>query len=291
MLVASFWLLLWRPQTQRGALLGGVFILLTALSNPGIWFFAPPALRRATAIRDRRDWPIVGAFFAGAAIQVFAIARSSYEAVEPLWTKDIWAVLLQRVVDGTAFGLRLGGIAWTHLGWPFLIALTILGVIALAIGIREAGSDARCLAAVAVPTALLMFVVSVYQRAVGGAMLWPASAYNGSGGRYSIVPVMLLIGVAMALIDSSERRLNAPGRRPWLSMAAAALVLVSVAVSFSAANTAIRGTPTWHSSVDVAAASCTNEHLAEVALPASPPGFGLQLPCSTIPAPSQGPGQ
>lgn len=284
MLVATFWLLLWRPRTQAGAVLGAIFILATALSNPGIWFFFPLAALRALAARDRRDWTLLVAFFAGAVAQAFAVALSNYEATDPLWTGDIWTVLLQRVVNGTAFGLRLGGNAWIHLGWPFLIALTILAVIGLAVGLKHAAWGARCLAAIAVPTALVMFIVSVYQRAVGSAMLWPASIYSGSAGRYSIVPVMLLIGVAMALIDSCERRRSASTRRPWLSMAAAALVLVSVAFSFYARDLAARGTPPWHASLDAAATSCAGGHLTEVVLPISPAGFGLQLPCSAIPA-------
>jgi hypothetical protein len=286
MLVATFWLLLWRPRTWRGAGFGAIFILATALSNPGVWFFIPLAALRAFAAHDRRDWTLVGAFFSGAAIQVVAIASSNYEAVEPLWNGDIWTVLLQRVVDGTAFGLRLGGVAWTHLGWPLLFVLAILGATGLAVGLRRAPWGARYLAVIAVPTALLMFVVSVYQRAVGSLMLWPAGSYNGSGGRYSIVPVMLLIGVAMALIDSWERRRSATARRPWLSIAAATLVLVSVAVSFYARDLAARGTPPWHAAVDAAASSCANGHLSEVALPISPPGFALRLPCSAIPGAS-----
>jgi hypothetical protein len=283
MLVATFWLLLWRPRSSAGAGAGALFILLTALSNPGVWFFVPLGVLRALAARDRRDWALLGAFFGGAVVQVFAIARSDYDPIEPLWTADIWTVLLQRLVDGTAFGLRLGGIAWAHLGWPFLIVLTALAVAGLALGIRHAARSARCLAAVAVPTALVMFVISVYQRAVASPMLWPAGGHNGAAGRYAIVPVMLLIGVAMALIDSWERRRDAPGRRPWPSLAAATLVLVSVAVSFPAWNTDVRGTPTWSSSLDAAAASCASEHLPDVALPISPPGFGVRLSCAAIP--------
>jgi hypothetical protein len=283
MLVATFWLLLWRPRTQVGAVLCATFILATALSNPGVWFFIPLAILRTLAARDRRDWTLLTAFFAGAAIQVVAVAFSSYEAVEPLWTGDIWTVLLQRVVNGAAFGLRLGGVAWTHLGWSFLIALIILGAAGLALGLRRASWDARYLTAIAVPTALLMFVVSIYQRAVGSLMLWPTSSYNSTGGRYSIVPVMLLIGVAMALIDSWERRRRLSASRPWLSIAAATLVLVSVAFSFYARDPAARGTPPWRASVDAAATSCADDHLSDVVLPISPPGFALRVPCSAIP--------
>jgi hypothetical protein len=286
MLFATFWLLLWRPRTQLAASLAALLILATALSNPGVWFFMPLALLRAIAVRDRRDATIVGAFFAGAAAQAVAFAVSNYEAVEPVWTRQIWAVLLQRVVDGAALGLRLGGEGWKLLGWPLLIALAIAAAVVLAIGLRRATWSARCLAAIAVPTALLMFVASVYQRAVGLPMLWPPDSFNGSAGRYSIVPVMLLISVAMVTIEGVRKRRREAGVRPWLVAGTVALLLVSTAVSLPEQQLSVRGTPPWDATLDGAAATCAKEGTSEIAIPVSPPGFGMQLPCSTIPPPS-----
>lgn len=283
MLFATFWLLLWRPRTQIGASLAALLILATALSNPGVWFFMPLALLRAIAVRDRRDATILGAFFAGAAAQAVAFAISDYEAVEPVWTSHIWAVLVQRVVDGAALGLRLGGEGWKLLGWPLLIVLTIAGAGALAIGLRRATWSARCLAAIAVPTALGMFIASVYQRAVALPMLWPADSFNGSAGRYSIVPVMLLISVAFVTIEGVRKRRQEPSPRAWLVAGAVALLLVSTAVSLPERQLSVRGTPPWDAALDDAAARCVAKSASEVVIPVSPPGFGLQLPCSTVP--------
>jgi hypothetical protein len=285
MLFACFWLLLWRPRTQLGATLAALFIVATALSNPGVWFFVPVAALRALAIRDRRDATIVAGFFLGGAIQALALAASSYQAVQPVWTADIWTVLLQRVVDGGFLGLRLGGAAWELLGWAALAGLAIAAVAGLAAGLRSSSRGTRYLAALAVPTALGMFVISVYQRAVGTPMLWPADAHNGSAGRYSIVPVLLLIGVALALIENSRgaRRQRAGQGRSWLAIGAVALMLVSVAASFPEADRAARGTPPWDAALDGAASACTSDRLAEVPIAVSPPPFGMQLPCSTIP--------
>jgi hypothetical protein len=289
MLFACFWLLLWRPRGQLGASLAALFLVLTALSNPGIWFLFPLAALRALAVRDRRDLTIVLAYFGAGAIQLITLARSSYEAVEPVWTHDIWTVLLQRVVDGAAFGLRLGGIGWELLGWGLLIGLSAAAVVGLAAGLHRSSSIARVFAAVAIPTALAMFVVSVYQRAVGTPMLWPPDAYHGAAGRYSIVPVLLLISVAMVFVDRRSGGSEAARRLSWPSAVVAGLVLVSVAVSLPAREISIRGTPPWEASVDAAAGECEREGLVEVAIPASPPGFAVQLPCSTLGAASDGP--
>lgn len=279
MLFATFWLLLWRPRTQLGATLAGLFILATALSNPGVWFFAPLAALRAVAARDRRDVTIVTPHFVGALIQVRAVAIGDCQSVELVRRSDIWSVLTQRVVDGAAFGLGLGGIAWTNLGWPFLIVLSICVVVGLAISLTRTSGSARCLAAVAVPTALAMFVLSIYQRAAAIAMLWSADAYNATVGRYSIGPVLLVVSVALVLVDASWRRRSEPSqRRPWPAIVAVALVFVSVATSFSARDTAVCGDPTWSASLDRASSLCAAKHLDATPVPTSPPGVRHAAP-------------
>jgi hypothetical protein len=288
MLFACFWLLLWRPRGQLGASLAALFIVLAALSNPGIWFLFPLAALRALAVRDRRDLTIVLAYFGAAAVQLVIYAQSSYETGDPIWTHDIWTVFLQRVIDGTAFGLRLGGVGWELLGWGLLIGLSVAAVVGLAVGLYRSSAIARVFAAIAIPTALAFFFVSVYQRAVGTPMLWPPDVYNGSAGRYSIVPVLLLISVAMVFIDRRSGDSEGAWRLTWPSAVLAGLVLISVAVSLPAREIAVRGTPPWEASVEAAASECEREGIAEVTIPTSPPGFGVQLPCSTVDAGSDG---
>jgi hypothetical protein len=288
MLVAVFWLLLWRPNSYRGAGFAAAFIALAALSNPGVWFFLPLAALRALAVRDGRDLTIVGSYFGAGLIQLLAVARSDYEGVEPLWTSDIWTVLLQRVADGMVLGLRLGGEAWAELGWPFLIVLTACLVVGLAIGLLRADWRGRCFAALAVPIALAMFVLSVYQRAVGTPMLWPDGAWGAQAGRYSIVPVMLLISVAFVLIDRPPRPRARWARGDWLLAGTVALLLVSLAVSLPARDLTARGTPPWDASLDVAATECRDTEEPGAFLAISPPGFGVLLPCGAIPESSGG---
>lgn len=288
MLFAVFWILLWRPRTLAGAGWGGLLVAATVLSNPGAWFLLPLAALRAAAIRDRRDATIVGAYFAASAVQLVAMVRSSYEAVEPLWSEDIWTVVLQRVVDGAVFGLRLGGEGWDRFGWPFLIALTVAVVAAFALGLWRGDGRARAFALIALPAALGMFVLSVYQRAVGPPMLWPEGFHNGAGGRYAIVPVLLVLSAAMVIL--CHRRAPGGGGAAWPRLALTALVLVSVAASYPAGESAVRGAPTWDDAFDAAATTCTSEG-AYVPVATSPPGFQMSLPCSELPWDSSSPPQ
>ncbi|HEV2791656.1 MAG TPA: hypothetical protein VGV69_10195, partial [Solirubrobacterales bacterium] len=178
MLFACFWLLLWRPATTWGAALGGLFILVTGLSNPGIFFFAPLALLRGLAARDRRDALIAGAFALVVAIQLPVTALSEESTIDPFWSEKIGTAYLQRVVDGSVLGEQLAGSAWEQWGWPFLIALS-LGVALFLIVTAVRSHAHRLLAAIAVGTSVVMFAVSAYQRAVGEVLAWPADTSLG----------------------------------------------------------------------------------------------------------------
>ena len=213
MLFATFWLLLWRPRTDWGALLGSLFILVTALSNASVWFLIPIAGLRLIAIRDRRDVMMVSAFAVGSAIQV-PVALTHGQMAEPSWSADIWSAYAQRVVAGAGLGLRLGGIAWRDLGWTFLWPFLALVVAAFALGISRARPAARALAAAAIATSVVMFFVVCYQRDVGSTIVWGAGEYSGAVSRYVIVPALLLLSAALALIDDSLRDRPAPPRGP-----------------------------------------------------------------------------
>lgn len=285
MLFASFWILLWRPATNWGVLFACLFLLLTALSNPGVWFFAPLVALRLLAARDRRDLAIVATFAAGAAVQLLALAQNHDPTVDPSWSHQILTAYLQRVLDGAVLGLKLGGTAWDHLGWPLLIVLVLAGAWGAYVGLRRAGLGARLLAAIALPTSLLLFVVSLYQRALGPEMAWPdGGPSSGAGGRYAIVPVLLVISVALVLVDSAERRQVIRARLSRAGVVALLVLAVAVGTSFYVGNTEARGTPGWDVALDGAAASCAAEGLEVEFVPTSPPGFAMTISCEEISA-------
>ena len=285
MLVGTFWLLLWRPRSDWSAGLGGAYVAITALSTPGTVFFFPIAALRAFAVRDRRDLAIVGSYFGANLVQAYAIARSDYEGVDPVWTGDVWTVLLQRVADGAVFGLRLGGEIWALLGWPFLILLTIALLGGLLGGAWRSSPSVRYLAALVIPLSVLMFVVSIYQRAVATPMLWHDGQWIADAGRYALVPVMMLVSLIFVIVDRGWRGRNW-GQRPWLGIAMVAVILASALVSLPARNVLGRGTPPWSASMDKAERTCAAAPGGAAVFDISPPGFAFQLPCSTVPGPS-----
>jgi hypothetical protein len=283
MLFASFWILLWRPRTAPVAVGAGIFALLTGLSTPGLWFFIPLALLRTLAIRDRRDGLLLAGYWAGAIAQVPILLFNKEEAVTALWSHDIWTDYLQRVVDGAFLGLKLGGKGWQHVGWPLLIVLLVVLIGALAYGITRTNLAARLLALLAIPISLIMFVVSVYQRAVGSEMVWPAHVWTESAGRYAIVPALLLFSVAAVMIDGRSRQREGEGQPRWLAYGLAGLAVVVVAFSFHVEDPEVRGAPPWQASLEHSAEVCASEPEAtETGVATSPPGWSLNIPCDEL---------
>jgi hypothetical protein len=283
MLFASFWVLLWRPRTSGGAVFAGLFVLATGLSTPGVWFFIPLALLRTLATRDRRDAIVLAGYWIGALVQVPVLMFNEEEAVSPLWTSDIWTAYLQRVLDGAAFGLRIGGEAWIQLGWVFLLALLVAAIAALIWGVMRSNFGARLLALMAIPISVAMFVVSAYQRAVGSDLMWQANDSAEAAGRYAIVPSLLLVSVAFVMLDRRSRRRETEARPPWLAIGATALAALVIAASFYVGDTEVRGAPPWEAALDAGAESCAAADSGEAAVPTSPPGWGLSIPCGELP--------
>lgn len=276
MAVAVFWLLLWRPATTLGAALSAALILVAGLSTPVVFFFVPIAVLRAVAIRDRRDALIVGTFALATAVQVLTVLSSPHISSN-VWTGGIITTFLQRVVSGSVLGLELSGSLWTDWGWPFLIAITV-AVTACLIVLALRASSSRLFAAIAIATSVVMFLVSSYQRGLGG-MAWAVGVYGNIGARYTVVPTLLLIGAALALIDA--RRRSSRGR-PVVEMTTVAVLLVPLITSFGVDAGDARGGPPWDDSLKAAAGSCEARHLDEIPVYTAPAGWTMNISCGRL---------
>ncbi|HKT82677.1 MAG TPA: hypothetical protein VJQ84_02455, partial [Solirubrobacterales bacterium] len=279
MAFAVFWLLLWRPATTWGACLGGLLILATGLSTPATLFFLPIALLRTVAIRNRRDALLVGGYALGVAIQVPATILSNEELPGSVWSRHIITAFLQRVVDSSMLGLELGGSTWVDWGWPFLIAI-VAGAAAFLVVMALRASSGRLLAAIAVGTSVAMFMSSAYVRApLGDFMVWRTDEYTNLGGRYAMIPALLLLSAALVLVDSSRRSSRG---RPIAAIATAAVLLVALLTSFDARGEFGRGGPPWDESLGAATAECKAKDLTEVEVATAPEGWAMLVSCDQV---------
>jgi hypothetical protein len=290
MLIASFWLLFLRPRTWWGASLAGLFLLLTGLSTPGVWFFAPVALARFLSVgRERRAYPVLAGWAVGALVQIPVILGQEQGA--PLWSRHIWTALVQRVIDGGVFGQRLGGGLWDEGGWTFLILLCIVLAVGLYVGMRRGPVSARWFVAFAVPTSLVMFIIEVYQRTVGPNIYWSPGISGGTSSRYVVVPAVIFLSALVVTLDGvvRDRRAGAEGGarvlgrdwQVWAVGGAVALMLLSVAVSFDMAPGA-RGGPRWHEGLRMAADKCVSKAEPSAGIPTTPEPWGVVIPCTEV---------
>ncbi len=272
---AVFWLLLWRPASDWSAGLGAVLIFATGLSGPMIFFFVPLATLRAIAIRERRDALLVGAFALALAIQLPVTALSSEKVADPIWTGNILTALLQRVVDGSALGVELGGEAWAAWGWPFLIAIS-LAVAAALVALAVRACSGRLFALIAICTAVSMFLASIYKRALGDVVVWPASYFSSVGGRYAMIPTLLIASAAIVLADS---RLRGPRPSRWPAAALGLVLTIALVTSFGGTG---REMPPWRASLEAGAAKCRKQLITEARVPTAPEGWTMTIPCQRL---------
>ncbi|HEX4730941.1 MAG TPA: hypothetical protein VH299_06705 [Solirubrobacterales bacterium] len=295
MVVASFWVLLYRPRTDLAAGALALFLLLTALSNPAVWFLAPLAGLRLLAIRDRRDAMILGAYTLGCAAQVVATLQHPSETTAA-WSHLIVTGYFQRILAGAILGLNWSGDIWNRLGWGLLVPLIVLALIGLVAGLWRARDGARFVALLAIGLSLLVWMVSMYQRAAGPALAWPPGHHLETGGRYAIIPAMLLLVAALVLLDDWLARGPRSGRlRIGVVAVAMAVPAISIASSFYLAAVGRPVTP-WKAAVQRADARCATRAPEDaVTMLTSPPGYGITVPCEVVlsggasePAPDQG---
>jgi hypothetical protein len=273
---AVFWLLLWRPDADWSAALGALLILITGLSSPTIFFFVPLAVLRAIAVRDRRDALLVGAFALALAIQLPVTAFGSEHVTDPEWTANIFTTFLQRVPLGVALGLELGGGAWEEWGWGALIAAGVgVGAALAALALRATAG--RLFALVAVATAVVMFFGSSYTRGLGDEMVWPQNLFTAFGGRYAMIPVLLIASAAIVLADS---RLRGPKPSRWPAVALAVVLVVALVTSFG--GDANREMPSWANSLRDGAVACRATRAADATIFITPEGWTMTVPCERL---------
>jgi hypothetical protein len=272
---ACFWLLLWRPRSNAGALLAGGFLLFGVLSTTATFFLAPLWLLRLLVARDRRDLAILAGFAIGAAIQLglswdqFGLTGDNGQAVtagaqpgqplstEPFWDWELVPAYLQRVVGGAITGQPIDAWLWEGLGWPLLIVFgsALVGLVVWAV--RTPAT--RLLVPLLVAISIALFLFSGYLRwgAGGFELFWSAGSSNDLSARYILLPALLLLSAAAIQLDAAIRAAprGSALRAPRLTAAVVAGIGLMALVSFHV-EPVFEGGPTWGEAVDDARATC-----------------------------------
>jgi hypothetical protein len=304
----SFWILLWRPSTKAGVMGAGLLLFLAVVSNGGTLLLVPLWLLRLLAARDRRDGVIVGSYALGVVLQLAlswqnlnqlgeqGVGRAAVSsAVACRFTRTCqgglvhWALVpayFQRVVGGAVAGQTVGGYLWVHIGIAFELIMAV-GVVAFVVVALRLGPDrVRFFVVVSLVASLGIFIVSGQQRwsTAGALFLWHQGESNVSEAHYTVVPALLLLSALLVFLDSRPRSISAATWRRIQVAGAASLVVLSLA-SFGVGDRAVRGEPTWSSSLKSARARCLDTKAQSVNVVINPAGFisaTMSMPCHRL---------
>ncbi|HET9060274.1 MAG TPA: hypothetical protein VFN61_10170 [Acidimicrobiales bacterium] len=314
MFFAAFWALLWRPQTALGRWVAAALCALAAASEPLVGLLAPLALARAVALRSPRQNTASIGLLAGLAFQgAVVIGALGKRPFHPKGSTQLVPDFLERVGLGWLSGLR--GTDWVASGGRTLAV--VLGasalLVVLVLGLTCVERSVRALTVAVIVLAPLCFFVPVWVRGVGDEM--QAGASVGFSGRYAATPILMVIGLALAIAASAVARGGVRRRRgsharsaPWrvgglrgaqwahrfgLSGAVLACLLALTpawVVDFRDANARSAG-PAWSSALKVASAECARRPArAVVGVPIDPPGMSVVIRCGDLEAGPQGRG-
>lgn len=284
LLVATFWLALWRPQSPRLALAAAATVVLAVLTTPLTLVLAPVYVLRLLLVDTWRDRAVPLAAAAAGAVQLWAVATQPAPGSPGGALPALVELYAVRVAGPAVFGLDVGGAiyAWS----PGLLAVLAVVVVAVVLspGLRPtARHPLTVLLAVGVSVAL--FLSSVWTRGIALSMVPPSDgAVPLSGSRYVVVPVLLLLAALVLVLDDGP-----PGWLPaaaWTAGRIGVLGLVGLVVLADFRLVTDRGAgPPWSVEVTNAVVAC-RAGASEVVLQASPaanPDFRLGVPCTDLP--------
>jgi len=276
MLFAAFWLLLWRPASLGRAVLGAVFLAMAVMSAPLALVLAPLAALRAVAARDRRDVALVAGFFAGAVVQLVAIAfDSSPSETGPGWDWDLLPAYLLRVVGGLLFGQYGDAGLWIALG-PVLIVL-LAAAFAFLVAVAARSGPARPLSLIAIALSVTFFLLGGYQRDIADTLMWPSGDATTAGARHTIAPVLLLLTVVVVQLEWRPPALSAVAWRRVRGAVVAVIAVVTLSALYVGND--FRSTPRWSPALEQGRADCAESDLPAVVVPVAPPPWGVSIPC------------
>lgn len=281
LLVASFWLLLWRPPSTSGTVGESVLLVATALSAPLSVLLVPLALGRLAATpRGRAAVPV---WLFGFALVLQLVAASSSLSQPGSFRAAPVAMLLayaQRVSAVAFLGQRIGGALWVRTGWLWPLVTTAVLVAVLILGTSVGAQRTRGLLLATAAYSLGFFFATTVLRGNAEGLLWPENAAHANGGRYTVVPLLLIYGMVAAFLDGLPLR----GRQGlWRALQVMLLVLAAIAVlaDFRLPN-GRSGGPLWEEALAGARPACPTDRNGTVPVAITPPGWTVEVPCHEL---------
>lgn len=184
---------------------------------------------------------------------------------------------------GAGAGRPPGGDAlWRDLGWAGLYAVAALAGVLLCAGL-VAGGRRAWFPAVATSFSLVSWWAVLVVRGAGtaDALRWPEGGGDWIVGRYSVVPVVLVLTATVWAFETLRLRTPATARRVLAAVGAAA-VLAVFTTSYRVTNSRSDG-PSWDGEVATQGAACATPGVEVVGVRIGPwDPWTARVPCSAL---------
>ncbi|MCS5734897.1 hypothetical protein [Herbiconiux daphne] len=288
----SHWFLMFGLFMALSARSGGVartvfaaaLVAAAVMSDPLALAFLPLVVARALALPRLRENIVSIAFVAAGVVQVLVALGTERDRGEPqLQPGPMAATYLVRVVWGDLVGQVDGTRLYAELGRQPVVFLAAAAMVVLAalIALRWRRSG---LAAVALAGSLGFYAVTA-------VLTWASLGRQEPGvevflgGRYLVVPSLLLIVAIVATVSMWLPGPEARGARRVVRIVvalvvAAALIAPGILNYRTPDNKA--GVPELSTSVPGFRAACEARPHSSVDVPIAPPGFTFSVPCERI---------
>ncbi len=299
LIFACFWVFVVQSESWPAIAVGSAVALVAALSDPLAALLLPLALVHAVSRKTWRGRLVLLVFLIGLAGQLlFGVLPEPPGAFFEVRLSSVPEIYGLRVAGSFLIGDRYLDDFWQKFGpaFPFT-SLTLVALIA-AYGIAKGNARCRFYIVVSLAYSLLFFGVAMKVRGTEGFLDKPFSL---SGSRYTVVPILFLVVVALLTMDSPEPRLS---EARWRDIQGVFVLFTVTLVLMNFSNESVRSpAPSWSTSVAVARDECeesargaAQHHSADPLRPVvitgqgppvaavriAPPGWFVALPCDRV---------
>jgi hypothetical protein len=282
-MIAEFWALLIAARSRGVLVLQIVAVVAAVICDPLALLAAPVLLVRVIA-RGRRELPLVVAFIASGALQLYGVMQA--QLVGHQRTFDAGPISISKLIDfyagqiatPTLFGVRLTD--WLALHIPTTLAGISLSVVVVALVVAGIRWPSRRAAMIAFPLASLFFITTLLVLQGGGLFQIPAFRFD-VGARYYLIPVFLLMSALLIALDGV---VDGPAR--WRRvLAVLCLVWVGVLGVLDYRVFEPRsGGPSWDGELRRAETVCAGPTSSSVVVPITPSFMpGVSIDCDRLP--------
>jgi hypothetical protein len=273
---ACFWALLRAPANRKEGAFAATVAFLGIASNGLAALFLPLAVFAAWRRRTRAQYLVVAGYGLGLAVQVGAVlASGGPNSGGPV--HGLGREFLARVLAGSAVGEQWARTLFEAHGYGILEIPAAVVLVLIAYLLLRSRGEPRQLGGIALGYSVVMFAAPLLVRGTVGLRLVAGLGFSAAA-RYVGLSTLLLLSGIFIMVGS-------PTLKPRIATALTTIFVVQYLVVVLFAIPAVNfrsGGPEWDVALARAATQCRETKQDHLAIPITPGGWSVTLPCAQI---------